>query len=66
MNQESQTKPTIQVKIKSVYGNQLIYPACTDAEIFAHLTGKKTLSHQDLELIKTLGYEIKLNNAYGL
>ena len=50
---------TIQVRLKSVYGNDLIYPACTRAKIFTDLTGKKTLSRYDLNHIETLGFKIE-------
>jgi len=51
---------TIQVTIRNVYGNELIYPACDKAEAFAHLTGKKTLSHNNVETIKRLGYKVEV------
>ena len=49
----------IEVQIKSVYGNELIYPVCDVAKLFASFSGKKTLSHADINRIKALGYEIK-------
>lgn len=49
---------TITVSIKNVYGNDLIYPVCDKAIQFAKLTGKKTLSKHDLNIIKDLGYTI--------
>lgn len=51
---------SITVKEKSVYGNVLIYPACDKANIFAGLLGKKTFTIRELDLIKALGFEIKL------
>ena len=50
---------TVTVQIKNVYGNELIYPICDTAKLFAGFTGKKTLSHADINRIKALGYEIK-------
>lgn len=47
------------VQIKSVYGNELIYPINTTAQQFAKLVGKKTLSRADLQIIKSLGFEIE-------
>jgi hypothetical protein len=47
------------VKVKSVYGNDLIYPVCNDAITFASFRGTKTLSVNDLERIKKLGYTVK-------
>lgn len=48
----------ITVLIKNVYGNETIYPACETAKKFATLTGKKTFSMNDINLIKTLGYSV--------
>jgi hypothetical protein len=56
---------TLKVEIKNVYGKDLIYPACEDSEIFTQLIGQATLGsvdghHQEIELIKKLGYEIEV------
>ena len=48
----------ITVKIKEVYGNRMIYPACQDAKVFALIAGTKTLTSQKLEMIEALGYDI--------
>lgn len=56
----------IKVTIKSVYGNELIYPACETSEIFANLTRKLTLDAKDIEKIKQLGYTITVVPAYQL
>lgn len=49
----------ILVKVKSVYGKDLIYPICNDALTFASFKGTKTLSVNDLDYIKRLGYTVK-------
>lgn len=49
---------TIKVQIKSVYGRDTVYPACSDAARFAAIAGTKTLSDGVLRLIRDLGYEI--------
>ena len=46
------------VKIKSVYGNDLIYPVNETSIKFANLLGKKTFSKVDLAIIGNLGYKI--------
>jgi hypothetical protein len=46
------------VKIKSVYGNDMIYPVNDTAQKFANLIGKKTFSKVDLAIISNLGYKI--------
>jgi len=51
---------TITVKIKNVYGNDLIYPVCDNAQKFAVLTNKKTLSKNELAYIKALGFKVKV------
>lgn len=48
----------IKVHVRSVYGNDLVYPACPDAKRFAEIAGTKTLSHSVLCLIEALGYTI--------
>ena len=47
------------VKKKNVYGNELVYPVCKDAKLFANLTKQKTLSTDDIARIKSLGYTFK-------
>jgi hypothetical protein len=48
------------VQIKTHYGTQYIYPICETAQNLARLTGKKTLSHRDIDTIKALGYSINV------
>lgn len=55
---------SIKLQIKSVYGNEMIYPACETSKTLANLTRKKTLDNRDLEMIKSLGYVIEWVNAY--
>lgn len=51
---------TIQVTIRNVYGNRLIYPACDTAKTFASMVGRKTLTFTDIEHIKKLGYKVEV------
>lgn len=55
----------IQVTIKSVYGNETIYPHCQQAKGFADLLNQKTLTRRDLTKIKAMGYEIGIVNECG-
>lgn len=48
------------VKTKNVYGNELIYPVCEKAKIFAEIANTKTLSLRDLARIKSLGFVVNL------
>lgn len=50
---------TITVRIRNIYGQDLVYPADEQANLLAALTGKKTFSTRDISVIKRLGYEIK-------
>jgi hypothetical protein len=50
----------IQVIIKTVYGNDLVYPWCTVASTFCALLGTKTLTSRNITHIKDLGYKIEL------
>lgn len=48
----------ITVMIKNVYGNEIVYPVCDQAKLFARLAGTKTLTPLTLSLVAALGYEI--------
>jgi len=50
----------ITLKTKSVYGNDLMYPVCETSQKFANLLNKKTFSHTDINIIKSLGYQITI------
>lgn len=47
------------VAVRSVYGNDLIYPQCEVSQIFADISGKKTLTVEILDLIKRIGFEVE-------
>ena len=50
----------VRVEIRSVYGNDLIYPCNDEAKNFSRLVNKKTFSKEDLAIIKDLGFEIEV------
>lgn len=50
----------ITVQIKTVYGNETIYPVDDSAKAFAKLAGTKTLTRSALQMIKALGYDVKV------
>ena len=52
-------KDTIHVEKKNVYGNELIYPVCKQAKLFALLSGKETLSDITIHQVKQLGYSVR-------
>lgn len=51
---------TIQVEIKSVYGVEKIYPVSEEAKVFAKLLGQQTLTVEDIQNIKLLGYMVEV------
>ena len=57
------TNPTITIAVKNVYGNERNYPACDTAKLFCELTGSKTLTIDQLNVIERLGYSIKVDPA---
>lgn len=46
----------VQVEVRSVYGNELIYPANFEAERFAAIAGTKTLTNVQLAYAEQLGF----------
>lgn len=53
---------TIVVKIKDIYGTQTIYPVCEIAKGLAALAGTKTLTQASIKIIKSLGYQVSVEN----
>tara|TARA_Y100000356_G_C11165808_1_gene238553 strand:+ start:522 stop:701 length:180 start_codon:yes stop_codon:yes gene_type:complete len=47
----------LKVKIKDVYGQRLVYPACKLSRSFAALTQCKTLTQHAMDEIKSMGYK---------
>ena len=62
LHTESATRVML-VRIKNVYGNELIYPACGTAQTFANLIGAKTFNKTQLRMIQSLGYTIQQAQA---
>ena len=52
--------PDITVEIRNVYGVVKYYPTCERARTLASLAGTTTLTPQALNLIRVLGFGIKL------
>ena len=48
----------ITVQVRSVYGNELVYPADDQAVLFASLVGAKTFNAKQLGQIRALGYAV--------
>ena len=50
----------IKVTVKSVYGNDKIYPACDKSKAFASIAGTKTLTQEVIASIKSIGFSIEV------
>lgn len=58
-------KPQVlQFHVRSVYGNELIYPANRAAELFAKVSGTKTLLPYVLEAAEELGFTLQQVHSY--
>lgn len=44
------------IEIKSIYGEEKIYPACAKSQAFCDLLGQKTLTRSNINKIKAMGY----------
>lgn len=53
-------KPTIYVRIKNVYGREVIYPDCPLSVKFAEIAGTKTLGENTVRSILDMGYKIEV------
>lgn len=51
---------TIQVEIKNVYGNKMIYPVCETAHLLAKMANQRSLTPSSIITIKALGYKIEI------
>jgi len=47
------------VEIKSVYGVERIYAVCNNAKLITKLKQSKTLSKDDISILRELGYTIQ-------
>ena len=50
----------LEVFIKNNYGNDLVYPKCVSAVMFAKISGNKTLTPYTIKVLKENGYTIKV------
>lgn len=51
---------TVTVQIRTVYGDDTVYPSCRSSMLFARIAGTKTLTTETLKCIRDLGYEITI------
>ena len=60
LKQESGTMETvIQVQVRNVYGNALIYPVNQAAQLIANIAGTRTLSRANLAAAQQLGFQVQ-------
>ena len=51
---------SIKVRITSSYGKELIYPMCEKAELFCAIARAKSLTRNDIDRIKALGFDVEV------
>jgi len=66
LNRKGNNKMKIQVTIKNVYGNELIYPKCRISKAFADIAKTKTLSIEVLKTIAEMGYQVQVINEKNI
>ena len=57
---------SITVKITRNYGVEAIYPVCEAAKAFAAIANSKTLTRGTIELVKSLGYAVNVQQVAQL
>ena len=50
----------VTIQVKNVYGEDKVYPVCSNAKLFAEIAGTKTLSANTLQIMKEHGVETVL------
>ncbi len=53
------SRPIVNVKVRTVYGNRTFYPMGSNATLFARIAGTTTLTEAALKLIAELGFGIE-------
>jgi len=48
----------LEVYIKNVYGNEMIYPHCAQSQAFLKALGLKTFTPSAITAVKALGFEL--------
>lgn len=49
------------MKVKQVYGKDMVYPDCEKSQLLSELLRKKTFDSKELQILAKLGYVITLN-----
>lgn len=53
----------ITVRLEQQYGQKVVQPACSTGQLFAQIAGTKTLTKPTLDIIKQLGYEVRVEQT---
>lgn len=53
------TSKTIYVECKNVWGKDLVYPTCDFGKMICQLSNTKTLSKENIDILKHNGYIVK-------
>lgn len=59
----SESRGVLYVERFLYYGRETIKPACDLSRGFAVLLKQKTLTHEDVERIKALGFEVRVKES---
>lgn len=54
------------VRYKEVYGNVLYYPANREAEVFASIAGKTTLTLSIIGMLESIGISVEILPPLGM
>lgn len=57
---DADAEKTLTVSVIEAYGKLTIRPQCETSRLFCELLGQKTLTEENVEAIKALGYVIKV------
>lgn len=49
----------LKLTVKTIYGIKKYYPACESSRLLVQLTGHKTFTVPNIEVLKKLGYQIE-------
>lgn len=55
----------LRLLVKNVYGQRRIYPACEKSMVLAKMLGSKSIPEYQIDYLKELGYEVKLEGWTG-
>jgi hypothetical protein len=53
----------ILVRLAQQYGQSVVQPACRTSELFAQIAGTKTPTKPTIDLVKQLGYEVRVEQT---